>query len=101
MRGEAEHGAASPRPGLDVQERDLGMEDVSKFVVGGLAAVLGLVGLILASGALDDEMYLFGLALAAFAVFFNLLLVKQHFDRQDAAHAVARHPVQGGGAGHE
>jgi hypothetical protein len=38
----------------------------------------------MASGALDDAMYVFGLSLAGFAAVFNIGLVKRHFDRQDA-----------------
>jgi hypothetical protein len=68
------------------------MEDVSAIVMGLLMLVLGLMGLVLASGALDDEMYVFGLALAAFAAVFEIGLVKAHFDRKDRA----RHA--GGGA---
>jgi hypothetical protein len=44
----------------------------------------GLIGLILASGAMDNEMYVFGLALFAFAVLFDLGLIRRHFDRQEA-----------------
>lgn len=57
-----------------------------------LVLVLGLTGLVLASGALDDEMYVFGLSLAGFGVVFDLGLVKRHFDRLDAA----RHAGRGG-----
>ncbi len=60
-------------------------EAVSEVAVGLLMAVLGLVGLVLAAGAIDDEIYIFGLGLAAFAVLFDLGLVRAHFDRRDAA----------------
>jgi len=66
------------------------MEDVSNFIVGGLVVVLGLVGLVLASGAMDIEMSVFGYSLAVFAFLFNFLLVKQHYDRLDALRAAAR-----------
>jgi hypothetical protein len=56
--------------------------------------VLGLVGLLLASGALDDEIYLFGLSLAGFAAVFNLMLIKTHYDRRDAAHAKVQASVR-------
>ncbi len=59
-------------------------EQTSDLVVGLLVLILGLVGLVMASGALDDAMYVFGLSLAGFAVVFDIGLVKRHFDRQDA-----------------
>lgn len=62
---------------------------VSDFAVGILVAVLGLVGLFLAAGAVDDEIFIFGLGLAAFAVVFDLGIVKAHFDRRDAARRAA------------
>ena len=52
---------------------------------GVLVAVLGLVGLFLAAGALDDEISIFGFGLAGFAVVFDLGLIRAHFDRRDAA----------------
>ena len=61
------------------------MEEVSDIVVGGLMLLLGAIGLVLASGALDDEMYVFGLSLAGFAVLFELGLIRAYFDRKDAA----------------
>lgn len=58
--------------------------EVSDLLVGLLVSVLGLIGLVLASGATDDEMYLFGLSLAGFAVVFVFGLVKRHHDKHDA-----------------
>jgi hypothetical protein len=57
----------------------------SDLVVGLMVAVFGLVGLILASGALDLEMYVFGLSLAGFATLFVLGLVRRHWDEREAA----------------
>ena len=48
--------------------------------VGLLVAVLGLIGLIQAAGATDNEIYIFGLSLLAFAVVFDFGLLKRHFD---------------------
>lgn len=59
--------------------------DSSDFIVGLLMAVFGLAGLILASGAMDDGMYVFGLSLFGFAVLFILGLLRRHFDRAEAA----------------
>lgn len=61
------------------------MEEVSSIVVGVLVLILGFTGLVLASGALDNEMYVFGLSLAGFAVIFEMGLIKAHFNRSDAA----------------
>jgi hypothetical protein len=57
----------------------------SDLIVGLLMAAFGLIGLILASGAHDDEMYLFGFSLFGFACVFVAGLIRRHFDRQDAA----------------
>ncbi|MFY8106637.1 MAG: hypothetical protein ACOVKO_06945 [Elstera sp.] len=54
-------------------------------LVGVFVAVLGILGLFMASGAVDAELYLFGLSLFALGVLFNFSLVKSAFDRQDAA----------------
>jgi len=59
--------------------------EASDLIVGLLTAALGLIGLFLASGAHDDEMYVFGLSLAGFAVVFVFGLIRRHFDRADAA----------------
>jgi hypothetical protein len=58
--------------------------DPSDLIVGLLMTALGLIGLLLASGAMDDAMYVFGLALFAFACVFDLGLLRRHFDRQEA-----------------
>ncbi len=63
---------------------------VSDLVVGLLMAVLGLVGLILAAGAVDDEIYIFGLGLAGLAVLFDIGIIKAHFDRAEAARQAAK-----------
>ena len=58
--------------------------DPSDLIVGLLMTAFGIIGLIVASGAMDNEMYVFGLALFAFAVVFDLGLIRRHFDRQEA-----------------
>lgn len=63
---------------------------MSSVVVGVLMAVLGLVGLFMAAGALDDEIFIFGLSLAGFAVVFLFGLVKAHYDARDAERAAVR-----------
>ncbi|MEJ0015250.1 MAG: hypothetical protein WDN25_01555 [Acetobacteraceae bacterium] len=56
----------------------------SDVIVGLLTSVFGLTGLILASGAMDDAMYVFGLSLFVFACVFDLGLLRRHFDRLEA-----------------
>ncbi len=66
------------------------MELVSSILVGALVLLLGLVGLLLASGAMDSGIYVFGLSLAGFATLFGFGLIRAHYDRIDAArHAEA------------
>ena len=55
----------------------------SDLIVGLLMTAFGIVGLILASGAMDNEMYVFGLSLFGFTVLFDLGLVRRHFDKQE------------------
>ncbi len=59
-------------------------DDISGFIVGALVAVLGLVGLTMAAGAYDNGIFIFGLSLAAFAVLFDIGLIRRYFDRQAA-----------------
>lgn len=56
------------------------MEGTGKWIAGGFVAFLGVVGLFLAAGADDRGIYLFGLALFAFAIFYVFALIKQGFD---------------------
>ena len=48
----------------------------SDFITGLLMLVFGIVGLFLASGAMDDEMYVFGLTLFGFAMAFEFGLLR-------------------------
>jgi hypothetical protein len=66
--------------------------EASDLCTGLLTAVLGLIGLLLASGAHDNEMYVFGLSLAGFATVFVFGLMRRHYDRADAARAAVRVP---------
>lgn len=79
------HGPAAPARPSHVRGYKI-MEEVSSILVGALVLILGFVGLFLASGALDSEMYVFGLGLAGFAAVFDIGLIKAHFDRKQAAH---------------
>jgi len=59
---------------------------MSAVVFGALVAILGVLGLILASNAIDVGMYHFGFALFGFAVFYVFWLIKTAFDSSDRAH---------------
>jgi hypothetical protein len=76
--------------------------NLGDIAVGVFVGVLGLVGLVLAGGALDQEIYLFGLSLFGFAVVFDWGLVLQAIRRAEAARARAGAPGTGtyGTAGH-
>jgi hypothetical protein len=57
---------------------------IGDVIVGTMMAVLGLVGLLMASRALDSEIYIFGLSLALFAAVFDFGLIRAHFDKKGA-----------------
>jgi hypothetical protein len=59
------------------------MEGTGKWIAGGVVALLGVIGLFFAAGADDRGIYLFGLALFAFAIFYVFALIKQGFDAGD------------------
>lgn len=61
------------------------METVSSLIVGLLVAVFGIIGLFLIAGAMDSEMYIFGIGLVVFAVLFDFGLIKGHFDRRETS----------------
>ncbi len=61
------------------------MERVSDWIVGGMMTLFGLVGAVMAIGARDEEIFIFGFSLAVFAGIFNWSIYK----RQQAARAAA------------
>ena len=71
--------------------------NLGDIVVGVFVALLGLVGLVLAAGALDQEMYVFGLSLVVFAGAFDWGLALKIMRRMEAARAEA---VLAGERGH-
>lgn len=58
---------------------------ISDLIIGALMVVFGLIGLILAAGAMDNGIYIFGLSLFAYACIFTIGLLRRHYDTQDAA----------------
>jgi len=67
--------------------------ETSDMVVGTMMVALGLLGLVMASRAIDEEIFIFGLSLAGFAVVFVMGQIRRHFDRADAARARSREHV--------
>jgi hypothetical protein len=55
--------------------------EVGPWIVGGVMALLALLGLGLASGAADDVIYGTGLGLFAFGVLFIFFLIHRHVGR--------------------
>ncbi|HWA43208.1 MAG TPA: hypothetical protein VHA10_08350 [Hypericibacter adhaerens] len=53
------------------------METSLNWIIGGVIALLGILGLFLASGASDTGIYLFGLLLFLFAVLFAFGLIRR------------------------
>ena len=76
--------------------------NVGDIVVGVFVALLGLIGLVLAAGALDQEISVFGLSLVAFAGAFNWGLALKVMRQMDAAQMDAGRieAVPAGEAGH-
>ena len=58
--------------------------EIGDLIVGAAMLLFGLIGLILASGATDNEMYVFGLSLAGFAAVFVVGLIRRHYDKAEA-----------------
>lgn len=64
--------------------------EASDVIVGAMVMVFGLIGLALAAHARDDEMYVFGLSLAGFAVLFVFGQIRRHFDNKDNGRSEVR-----------
>lgn len=60
------------------------MTGTLNWVVGGIVAAVGIIGLFLAANAADGGFYLFGLALAGFSVVYIRALIKQGYDRPES-----------------
>ena len=64
-------------------------EQTGDMIIGVVMGLLGLLGLFLAAGARDAEMYVFGLSLAGFAVLFLFGLIRRHYDEAELARTQA------------
>ncbi|MBU0724050.1 MAG: hypothetical protein KJ904_08370 [Alphaproteobacteria bacterium] len=56
------------------------MTPTGVWLLGGVSTLLGLIGLILAAGAQDATIYLFGLSLFGFGILFTFGLMRRSFD---------------------
>lgn len=56
---------------------------MTHWIFGIFAGLIGLIGAILAAGALDLGMLTFGLGLVAFAVVYVFWLIKDNFDERE------------------
>jgi hypothetical protein len=64
--------------------------NLGDIIIGNFVAVLGLIGLVLAGGALDNGIYVFGLSLFVFAVVFDWGLLLKSVQRAELARAGER-----------
>jgi len=64
--------------------------NLGDIIIGVFVAVLGLIGLVLAGGALDNGIYVFGLSLFAFAVAFDWGLMLKSVQRAERTRAGER-----------
>ncbi|MFI4986900.1 MAG: hypothetical protein ACHQF3_05640 [Alphaproteobacteria bacterium] len=58
------------------------MSDIGSVMMSIFAGLIGFLGLFLASRAVDTGFYLFGLALAGFAVIYIFTMIKLAYDRR-------------------
>jgi hypothetical protein len=58
---------------------------MTDWIFGIVVSLFGLLGAVLAAGAMDDGMLTFGLGLVAFAVVLVFWLIKDRFDEQERA----------------
>ena len=70
------------------------MNLVSSWLVGGLSAALGLLGLVLASRAHDGAVELFGMVLFLYSVLFAFGLIRRAYDAREQAEAEAAAQTQ-------
>jgi hypothetical protein len=63
--------------------------EAGDYVTWVLVVLLGLLGPVMAHGARDNEIYVFGLSLFGFAAAFLFFEVKRHYDMKDAAREAA------------
>ena len=59
--------------------------NLGDIIVGVFVALLGLIGLVMAAGALDQEIYVFGLSLVVFAGAFDWALALKIMRQMEAA----------------
>ena len=65
-------------------------ETASEWFTGLFVAVLGVIGLVMAGGARDIEISVFGLSLLGFSLAFIAGLIRCHFNDRERAAAIGR-----------
>lgn len=65
------------------------------IVIGLMMVVFAVLGLVLAAGALDIQMTIFGAGLAVFSVAFIFGQIRRHYNTADRARAVAARASHG------
>ena len=68
------------------------MRGTARWLAGAMVVILGLIGLFMSSGARDNAVYWFGLALFAFAVLFVFSQVRQAFDAAERTESDSASP---------
>jgi hypothetical protein len=63
----------------------------SDWFVVGMMSVFGLIGLVLAIGARDSEIFIFGASLAAFAAVFDASILQRRFRARAIAKELTSH----------
>jgi hypothetical protein len=67
---------------------------MSYWIAGAVSGLFGLLGLFLASRAVDAGMYVFGFALLGFGILMVFSMMKRAFDASEAEVAAAPAPVR-------
>jgi hypothetical protein len=92
---QARNSLAESKMSFDPAPQVRGTHERGDYVTWAMVTLLGMLGPVIAHGARDDEMYLFGLSLFGFCATFLFFEVKRHYDMIDTARAIAAVPVAG------
>jgi FtsH-binding integral membrane protein len=67
-----------------IRERESSMSGLQSWIIGIIAALVGIVALFFASASHGSEMYPVALVVFALIVLFEFWLIKRHFDAQES-----------------
>lgn len=59
-------------------------DSASEIIFGVVAAIMALLGIVLAARAVDTGFFLFGIGLTVFGVLFGFFLLRRHYDRAES-----------------